>query len=1172
MPSRSAQLRAALAVTRAAVGTMLSRRRPEPPPADIAPPRRLAHPCAVTVPVNATADQVFEVLADPARMPDWLLQHAGWIGGRPGDLTDGVRFRQRIKLMGVPSEVRWTVVGRIEGRAIFLEGAAPMGITVGLFLSVTPAEPAGARAGAVVRFDGGVEGGSTDGPLGPMLARNLADAMRRSLTELGSVARQHAGPGSGAHQNPAHDTVRADSRRDPDHGAARGWGRGEFGRDSDRSVARGWGRGEFGRDPDRSAARGSDRGEFGRDSDRSAARGSDRGEFGRDSDRSAARGDGWVGAEPGRVGRAESARGRVESARGRVGFGLDGAKPAPVRWERTGVEIDAWTPVIVGAGQEIERSVDVNGGDPVSLAVRALRSAAEDAGVAGILAQADLAGYVASVSWQYQDGAALLAEAVGANPRQTVQTTIFGGDGSLRLLNDVAAEIAAGRASIALVGGAEAAATAAAAERAERQARPEQGQREAPETRQVPENGPRAERGFRGRLWTGRGVEGRAGTGRGVEGRARTGRGVEGGARTGRGVEGGARTGAGLDWPVRGEGTEPTRTVGDDSPANNDPETAAGLVAPILLYALIESAVRGRLGLAPAEHLDRISRLWSGFSEIAAGNPHAWRPGARTPEDLATPSASNRMIAAPYPKLLTADLQVNQGTGIIVCSAAAATEAGVPQDRWVFVHAGAHANDEWFVTERADLASSPAIRAVGEAVLGHAGVTIGEVGHVDLYACFPSAVQIAAHELGLPVDDPARLTVTGGLTFAGGPGNNYASHAIANLVPRLRADQESFGLATAVGWYLTKHAATVLSARPPRRDFRDIDAGPRLPRPPARRARSEWHGPAVLEAYTIPYERDGGPTPAMITALTPSGDRIVLKLPEFSEMSQLLAESDPIGWRLQIDGNTFTITDTTPVDLPPPPEPPLLIAWHGPVTVITLNRPEVRNAIDLHTAKALEKALDDFEADDAARVAVLTGSDTVFSSGMDLKAAARGEYPVTEGRGLLGITARPPAKPLIAAVEGAALAGGCELALSADLIVAAEDAAFGIPEVKRGLVAAAGGVLRFAQNLPRSTALELALTGEPMPARRLHELGLINRVTSPGKALSTALELAHDIAANAPLAVLLSKRIVDEHRDWGAAEAFDHLSDIAGRVIGSADAREGIRAFAENRAPQWKGR
>ncbi|MEU4154868.1 crotonase/enoyl-CoA hydratase family protein [Actinoplanes sp. NPDC026670] len=1004
------RLRAGLAVVRAAAGSLLSRARPEPaaPPAAIEPPRRFTHPCSVQVTAAAGAERVFAVLADPARMPQWVLQHAGWIDGPPGSspssaspaspglspspasFVEGERFRQRIKLMGVPSEVRWTVTGVVPGRAVWFEGTAPMGISVGFYLSVTPAGD-----GSVIRFDGGVEGGSADGPLGAMLARNLADAMRKSLNELGAVA------------------------------AASG----------------------------RTAAGSSPTSHPGSGSSSAGA------------------------ARPGAPSAAPS-------------LPQPGPKPAPIVFGRTGAEIDAWTPVIVGVGQVSDRSTEPAGADPVSLAVRALRLAADDSKKPEILQKADLVGYVASVSWLYPDGGALIGSAVGATPAQTLQTTTFGGDGSLRLLNDVAAVIASGHASIALLGGAEAASTAAAAD----------------------------------------------------------------------------RSGGDLDWPRQPDGTAPTRIVGGDAPANNDPETAAGLVAPIHLYALIESAVRARLGLSPAEHQERITRLWAGYSEIAAANPHAWQPAVHTAAELAEPTAANRMIAAPYPKLLTANVQVNQGTGIIVCSAAAAQEAGIDQDRWVFVHAGAHATDEWYVTERADLASSPAIRAIGDAVLGHAGIGIGDVEHLDLYACFPSAVQIAALELGLPIDDPARpLTVTGGLTFAGGPGNNYASHAIANLVPLLRSDPDSYGLATALGWYLTKHAATVLSGRPPRSEYRDIDAGHRLRRPPARRALSSWTGPAVLEACTVPYGRDGTPEATIITAITPDGDRVVLRLTGVPDISDLMGR-----W-VDVVGTAFTVDGGARAELPAPPEPPLIVEWHGAVTVFRLNRPRVRNAIDLATARALEKAIDEFEADPDARVAILTGSDTVFSAGMDLKAAARGEYPVTEGRGLLGITARPPAKPLIAAVEGAALAGGCELALAADLIVAAEDAAFGIPEVKRGLVAAAGGVLRLAQSLPRSTALELALTGEPMPARRLHELGLINRVTSPGAAFGTALQLAQDIAANAPLAVLLSKRIVDEHRDWGAAEAFDRLSDIASEVIGSADAQEGIRAYAENRTPIWKG-
>ncbi|WAL69709.1 crotonase/enoyl-CoA hydratase family protein [Amycolatopsis cynarae] len=250
----------------------------------------------------------------------------------------------------------------------------------------------------------------------------------------------------------------------------------------------------------------------------------------------------------------------------------------------------------------------------------------------------------------------------------------------------------------------------------------------------------------------------------------------------------------------------------------------------------------------------------------------------------------------------------------------------------------------------------------------------------------------------------------------------------------------------------------------------------------------------------------------------------------------------------------------------------MLVERRGPVTVITLNRPEVRNAVNLAMAQALERAIDAFEADPDAQVAVLTGAGGSFCSGMDLKGAARGEFPMTEKRGPLGLTAKPPVKPLIAAVEGHALAGGCELALVADLIVAAEDAQFGIPEPKRGLAAAAGGVLRLRERLPRNIAMELALTGDPMPAARLAELGLVNALAPAGKVLDAALDLAGRIAANAPVSVRVSKRIVDEALDWTTEEAFRRQGDIASAAVLSEDATEGVLAFTEKRPPVWKGR
>jgi enoyl-CoA hydratase/crotonobetainyl-CoA hydratase len=242
------------------------------------------------------------------------------------------------------------------------------------------------------------------------------------------------------------------------------------------------------------------------------------------------------------------------------------------------------------------------------------------------------------------------------------------------------------------------------------------------------------------------------------------------------------------------------------------------------------------------------------------------------------------------------------------------------------------------------------------------------------------------------------------------------------------------------------------------------------------------------------------------------------------------------------------------------------------VAVVTINRPQLRNAIDRPTAEAIGAALDEVDARDDIAVAVLTGAGGFFSAGMDLKAfAATKERPIAAGRGAFGICERATAKPIIAAVEGKALGGGFEIALACDLIVAAEDAAFGLPEVTRGLVAAAGGVLRLPQRLPRNLALELVLTGAPLPASEAARHGLVNRVVPAGQALAVARELAAVIAANAPLAVRASKLLVEAAADWPAAEAFDRQRPHTDAVRASADAAEGARAFVEKRPPVWTG-
>lgn len=242
------------------------------------------------------------------------------------------------------------------------------------------------------------------------------------------------------------------------------------------------------------------------------------------------------------------------------------------------------------------------------------------------------------------------------------------------------------------------------------------------------------------------------------------------------------------------------------------------------------------------------------------------------------------------------------------------------------------------------------------------------------------------------------------------------------------------------------------------------------------------------------------------------------------------------------------------------------------ILVITINRPDQRNAVNAAVATGIAAALDELDQESSLSIGVLTGEGKGFSAGMDLKAFVAGERAYVGDRGFAGITQRAADKPLIAAIEGFAVAGGLEIALACDLIVAARGARLGIPEVKRSLIAAAGALLRLPRVLPRNVAIELALTGDPIDAERGLELGLVNRLAERGQALQTALELAETIAANGPLALAATKRILNESVDWPESEFFSRQGEIAGPVMGSEDAREGARAFAEKRAPAWKGR
>ncbi len=346
-----------------------------------------------------------------------------------------------------------------------------------------------------------------------------------------------------------------------------------------------------------------------------------------------------------------------------------------------------------------------------------------------------------------------------------------------------------------------------------------------------------------------------------------------------------------LTWTAQPSGT-PEPVVLDEE---RDPVTAlersSSLDRPVRIFPLLANALRFASGRSIDDDARFVSEIWARFSDVASRNPYAWSQTIRTSEEIRTVGPGNRMVAFPYPKLEIANDRVDQGAAFILCSLDAARSAGVPDDRILFPVSGADANDHWFLTHRMDLHSSPAIHLASARALELAGIGIHDVAHLDIYSCFPCAVQIAAAEIGLPVNDPGRpLTLTGGLGFAGGPGNNYVSHAIATLAGVLRSSGGS-GLITGLGWYSTKHSMGVWSSSPPADGFRyenvqaAVDALPQ--RAPAAAGENT---DGEVETYTVMVGRDEAPELGIVALLTADGSRAWGTITDNDTLSFLMIE------------------------------------------------------------------------------------------------------------------------------------------------------------------------------------------------------------------------------------------------------------------------------------------
>lgn len=485
--------------------------------------------------------------------------------------------------------------------------------------------------------------------------------------------------------------------------------------------------------------------------------------------------------------------------------------------------VDPRTPVLIGYGQ-INHRDESDPAEPVDLMVAAARRAADPA----VLAAVDAIWVVNGFSAYYRDPGLLVAQRIGAQRPATGYSSV-GGNVPQSLVNRACRDIAAGRAGVVLLTGAE--------------------------------------------LW-----------------RTRT-----------RLRAAGAR----LAYTRQDDSVPVVEPIGTDVPMVGPAEERIGLDRPAYVYPLFDQAQRIAAGAPVDEHRRRIGELWARFNAVAVDNPHAWIRKPVGAQDIWRESPTNRMISWPYTKLLNSNNMVDQGAALIVTSVQAAADLGVPAERWIYPQAGTDAHDTFAIAERAELHRSPAIRIAGARALRLAGIDdIAAVDYVDLYSCFPSAVQVAAAELGLPVDDPARpLTVTGGLTFAGGPWNNYVMHSIATLAELLAANPGRCGLITANGGFLTKHSIGVYGTEPPPAGFRWQDVQSAVDAEGTRPAVLDWEGPGSIESWTVPFDRDGQPEKVFLAVRTGDGAR-TLALIDDRETAAAAVTDDIAGLsvRVRADG------------------------------------------------------------------------------------------------------------------------------------------------------------------------------------------------------------------------------------------------------------------------------
>ncbi|MCI4645308.1 MAG: enoyl-CoA hydratase-related protein [Hyphomonadaceae bacterium] len=632
-----------------------------------------------------------------------------------------------------------------------------------------------------------------------------------------------------------------------------------------------------------------------------------------------------------------------------------------------------------------------------------------------------------------------------------------------------------------------------------------------------------------------------------------------------------------LDWTRSAEGEQEDRGFGTDLLTAY--ELKNGLGYPTWIYPLFDQALRGRLGLSQEDYRRRMSELLAPFSQVAAQNPYSQFPEERSAQFLETHSSENYPIADPYLKWHVAQDAVNQGAAVIMTTVGQARAIGVPEEKWVYLHGYAKAHDKP-VSQRPDYSRSQAINLVLRRTLESSKLEVADLDLFDIYSCFPCVVQLAAEVLGVDWREKV-LTVTGGLPFFGGPGNNYSLHAICSMADQLRDAPGSFGLVLANGGFMSKEAAGVYSTTPPT-DWQpvssadiqaEIDAVPPVPL-----VAGDIEG--EVETYTVVYGRYGPERACMVVregdrralARAPSGHRAMVR--------SILNGEDPLGQTVRVrarDGANYLVPRDTIYAVG---KQGFLqrkfefasVEKRGHILEVTLNRPEAMNALHAAAHYELTEIFDAFEQDRDLWVGIITGQgDRAFCAGNDLRATASGGDMSMPRSGFAGLCSRlDRGKPLIAAVNGVAMGGGLEIILACDLAIADPSAKMALPEVKVGLFAAAGGVQRLSRQIGRKAAMELLLTGRHIDAETALGLGLINYVSAPGQSLPEARALAEEICKVSPSSVRATKLVLNHlETTEGLAESLKYGGKVIRDLLRTNDAREGPRAFAEKRAPKW---